>query len=405
MDVPNPPVIDNQRPLGIDRLEQIFRANAKSRLMELFLFHFHQTGYTLKQVFLGTPAYGTVDPANMETILSSKFTDWGNGPRRAIAFPMFGDGIFTQDGQAWKHSRDILRPQFAHRQYETLGVFKEPLADLLGVLPDKEGLGGVVDLQSLFFSYTLDVTTAFLFGDSVRSLRSSGSSAEPTFARAFDLAQIYVAKRFRLSGMYFLIGGKEFREACREVHQFADRIIDQNLSREPTDADEAKYVFLKSVAKSCPDRAALRGQIINILAAGRDTTACMLSWLFSPSLSFCARQYKDRSEDNSPSHGWRLRQEVAHAEVFRPERWDEDLPLNQDPTLQKWGYLPFNGGPRVCLGIDFALTEVAYTVVTLLQRYPVIKLPDGERVDVVGAEKQSMTLVIQITGGCKVELG
>lgn len=55
--------------------------------------------------------------------------------------------------------------------------------------------------------------------------------------------------------------------------------------------------------------------------------------------------------------------------------------------------------------MDFALTEVAYTVVTLLQRYPVIKLPDGERVDVVGAEKQSMTLVIQITGGCRVELG
>ena len=30
---------------------------------------------------------------------------------------------------------------------------------------------------------------------------------------------------------------------------------------------------------------------------------------------------------------------------FRPERWD-------DPQLEKigWGYLPFNGGPRVCLG-------------------------------------------------------
>jgi cytochrome P450 len=38
------------------------------------------------------------------------------------------------------------------------------------------------------------------------------------------------------------------------------------------------------------------------------------------------------------------------AEVFRPERWDEDMPLNRDPTLQKWGYLPFSGGPRICLG-------------------------------------------------------
>lgn len=41
--------------------------------MELFLFHFRQTGHTLEQVFLGSPAFGTVEPANMEAILSSHF--------------------------------------------------------------------------------------------------------------------------------------------------------------------------------------------------------------------------------------------------------------------------------------------------------------------------------------------
>lgn len=68
-----PPMLQNQRPLGVDRLEQIFRADAESRLMELFLFHFRQTGYTLQQVFLRTPAFGTVDPANLEAIFSTKF--------------------------------------------------------------------------------------------------------------------------------------------------------------------------------------------------------------------------------------------------------------------------------------------------------------------------------------------
>ena len=67
-------MLENQRPLGLDRLEQIFRANTESRLMELFLFYFRQTGYTLQQVFLLTPAFGTVDPANLEAILSSKFS-------------------------------------------------------------------------------------------------------------------------------------------------------------------------------------------------------------------------------------------------------------------------------------------------------------------------------------------
>lgn len=38
------------------------------------------------------------------------------------------------------------------------------------------------------------------------------------------------------------------------------------------------------------------------------------------------------------------------AEEFRPDRWDEDLPLFRDESTAVWGYLPFNGGPRVCLG-------------------------------------------------------
>lgn len=41
------------------------------------------------------------------------------------------------------------------------------------------------------------------------------------------------------------------------------------------------------------------------------------------------------------------------AELFRPERWDEDMPLHQNPTNSKWGYLPFHGGPRICLGSKY----------------------------------------------------
>lgn len=38
------------------------------------------------------------------------------------------------------------------------------------------------------------------------------------------------------------------------------------------------------------------------------------------------------------------------AGIFRPERWEEEMPKDKDPTNAKWGYLPFNGGPRICIG-------------------------------------------------------
>ncbi|KAJ4290904.1 hypothetical protein N0V90_010100 [Kalmusia sp. IMI 367209] len=51
----------------------------------------------------------------------------------------------------------------------------------------------------------------------------------------------------------------------------------------------------------------------------------------------------------------------ADAEVFRPERWEG--------RKFGWEFLPFNGGPRICVGQQFALTEAAYVIVRLLQRF------------------------------------
>lgn len=41
--------------------------------MELFKFHFEDVGDTLEQKFLGTIAYGTIEPRNIEAMLSSGF--------------------------------------------------------------------------------------------------------------------------------------------------------------------------------------------------------------------------------------------------------------------------------------------------------------------------------------------
>lgn len=54
--------------------------------------------------------------------------------------------------------------------------------------------------------------------------------------------------------------------------------------------------------------------------------------------------------------------------------------------------------------VDFALTEAAYTTVRILQRFPTLKLPEGEVVELTGVEKQNMTLVVSVGEGCKVQV-
>lgn len=113
---------------------------------------------------------------------------------------MLGDGIFTQEGQAWKISRALLRPRLAHRYFEDLSVFRPAADDLIDIITRS---GNTIDLQPLFFQLTLDTTTAFLFGESVQSLRASGSGGEDNFADALNTAQGYIAKRSRLLDIYW----------------------------------------------------------------------------------------------------------------------------------------------------------------------------------------------------------
>ncbi len=56
------------------------------------------------------------------------------------------------------------------------------------------------------------------------------------------------------------------------------------------------------------------------------------------------------------------------AEVFRPERFA----VEAQPPLPTYGYLPFGGGPRLCVGSHFALTELQLVLIQTLRRYRVL---------------------------------
>jgi cytochrome P450 len=78
------------------------------------------------------------------------------------------------------------------------------------------------------------------------------------------------------------------------------------------------------------------------------------------------------------------------AEEFRPERWEKLKP--------GWAYIPFNGGPRICVGQQFALTEAGYTTVRILQEFKSIESRDPS------PWKELLTLTMASKNGVKVAL-
>ncbi|KAK1982344.1 cytochrome P-450 [Colletotrichum cereale] len=55
---------------------------------------------------------------------------------------------------------------------------------------------------------------------------------------------------------------------------------------------------------------------------------------------------------------------------FVPERWEGKRGAAAGAA---WHFVPFNGGPRICIGQQLALTEAGYVVVRMLQRYDAVE--------------------------------
>ena len=116
------------------------------------------------------------------------------------------------------------------------------------------------------------------------------------------------------------------------------------------------------------------------------------------------------------------------ADDFRPERWDPDVENAVNLKNIGWGYLPFNGGPRICLGREsffvlamhvsrswlqsitnlsiseeFALLEAGYVTVRILQKFRSFEMDPKWRDVGVGAENQDVTLVVASSDGCRVK--
>ncbi|KXT08237.1 hypothetical protein AC579_77 [Pseudocercospora musae] len=384
-------------------------------------------------------------------LLGQTFPDYDLGPiRHAKMGEVLGEGIFVQDGKPWEHSRAMLRPNFVRDQISDPDMEERHVQNLFAALPpQQDSLTAFTNIQELFFRLTMDASTELLFGESVDSQISENPHAtknksvakthdEAAFAINFDQAQLHMAKKFRLVNFHWMHNPKEYQVNNKVVNDFVRYYVNLALKQSNTDkkAEEGhggeKVVFLEALAKQTRDPDELRGQLLNILLAGRDTTASLLSWLFHqllrnphtfgtddspkaitfPTLKGC--QYLQytlnevlRLQTIVPGNGRTANKNTTlprgggpdgkspvfipagsqidysvHVMHRRKDLWGQDaLEFKPERFIGRrpgWEFLLFNGGPRICIGQQFALTEASYVVVRLLQKFDRIGAAPGE---------------------------
>jgi cytochrome P450 len=287
-----PPNTIASKSFGLNTILQTIKAAKQHRVLELGTNRFKLYGNTVKARNLTKTVIITREPQNIKTILSLRFKDYCLGDRIQTFGPLLGHGIFTSDGEHWAQSRSMVRSGFSKDRIAHLDKFEELMGDLFKLIPTD---GSAIDLQDLFFCYTMDSTTDFLFGHSIHTLKKygydPGLEAGQDFGSAFNYAQNAIAARIRMGPLKIFFRDPQVQDANRRCHELVEQFVDkaleyrqtlkENMSTEQNDtAERPKYLFLHKLAQQTGDRSRIRDELMNVLLAGRDTTASLLSNMF-----------------------------------------------------------------------------------------------------------------------------
>lgn len=244
---------------------------------------------TISISFLGSNFIASANPAVFKAILAQQCDDFDLGQRQKAFGPLLGHGIFVADGQKWKFLRELLKPHFAREHIGHVATLEPHVQNLAVHIRNYHGAS--FDIQLLFLKLTMDVATEFFMGESVHSLKVGAEDdkeiADYERKKKFDPAMLFLSEymfgRVALTRFYWIMNLKKFRDNVQFVLDFVLDMVNRGLEATPEQVDEKiknGRTFLYELMTKTRDPLVLREETLNIIMAGRSTTAGLLSAVF-----------------------------------------------------------------------------------------------------------------------------
>lgn len=156
-------------------------------------------------------------------------------------------------------------------------------------------------MQDLFSRFTLDAASEFLFGHNLGTLSGSlpiagktamgpkGSATHDSwgsFAQAFEMAQQIVTTRARLGYFWplFELFQDKTSPHTAAIRRWLDPLVKEALEQKKVRSGAStsplgEKNFMQHLADSTEDAVLIRDQLLSMLLASRDTTACLLTFV------------------------------------------------------------------------------------------------------------------------------
>lgn len=390
-------------------------------------------------------AYSITDPELIREVYLNQHTCfvknrffWGH------VTEIFGRGLLTNEGESWKVQRKLAAPAFQRR---SISCYMDCMIDFTQSMLDDWEEGEQRSLHDEMMRVTADIAAKTLFD---KSLEQGGQRILEAVHRIEEQIPIRLRRPFFFLDKLPLKNNRIYRENLnildQEIHAFIEA---ETRAPEPSNTLLSMLMSARYEDGSGMSRQQLRDEVISIFLAGHDTTAISLSWtayLLSQHPEIKARMLqeidtvlggrqpgfddlaqlkftrhvlkesmrlypaaymtgRDVYEDVelggytlrkgamvfiSPAVMHRLPQYFPEPDVFNPDRWD-----SLDERALRFVYIPFGGGPRVCIGEHFSMMEAMTLLSMIYQRFDLQyagKAPEGAMLSATMVPRQGMPM-------------
>jgi cytochrome P450 len=341
-----------------------------------------------------------------------------------------GEGLLTSEGSFWLRQRRLIQPAFHRQRLAALGsVMTDATVEQLAGWDDWAERGQPIDVASEMMHLTLAIVAKAMFGADVRAdVAAVEAAVSVTLADTMRRTQSLV----ELPRWLPLAVNRRFLAALSTLNRIVYRIIEERRQH-PEDRGDLVSMLLQAQDADTGERMTdrqVRDEAMTIFLAGHETTSNALTWTFYllsqnpgaarrlrvelsavlggrvptvedlPSLPF-NRQVIDESMRLYPPAWILSRMPIAddvlggyripagsnlflspyvthrHPAFWEdPERFDPDrFTPERVAARPRFAYFPFGGGPRMCIGNNFALLEAQLLLATIAQRYELLLVP------------------------------
>ena len=378
------------------------------------------------QTFFGYRAVIS-DPAAIRRVFLDNSANYRKDPiQLRLLKTGLGDGLLTADGEAWKAQRRSLAPLFSRRQVLAFAPAMHRVArSMVDTLADRRD-GAVVEAQQEMAFVALKVLEQTLFS---QGLGRDASQFQTAVTRFFDtIGRIDPLDVIGAPAFIPRIGRLRGQDALKFFASAVDDIIAARRKLIATGATPPEDLLTLLLRAADPETGRglseedVRANIVTFINAGHETTANALTWTLY--LLSEAPNWRERVEAEIDAHfdvadegdpGERLpvtravfeeamrlyppaanlsREAIGedwlaghripagavvlispyvlhrHKTLWRrPDAFDPTrfLPGERE-KIDRYAYIPFGAGPRVCIGQAFAMQEGLIVLAHLLKR-------------------------------------